>query len=41
MNEFPIICYLPLESYKIDENLFATINSHFIPKSNEETSFIL
>ena len=41
MNNFPIACYLLLESYKIDENPFATINFHFISKSNEETAFIL
>ena len=41
MNDFPIACYLLLESYQIDENPFATSNFHFISKSNEETAFIL
>lgn len=36
MNDFPH-SHLLLESYKIDENPFATINFHFISKSNEET----
>ena len=41
MNDFPVACYLLLESYKTDENPIATINFHFISKPNEETAFIL